>query len=101
MYIMMRRSEMSAATKAILAIDNIEDLREAQNALQVRYRELQRRSALSFRVGDKVSFKSRSGDTITGTVSKVNQKTVAVKTVSTLNSPASNWKVSPSLLRKI
>ena len=93
MYIMMRRSEMSAATKAILAIDNIEDLREAQNALQVRYRELQRRSALSFRVGDKVSFKSRSGDTITGTVSKVNQKTVAVKTVSTLNSPASNWKV--------
>lgn len=41
-------------TKAIFAIDSLEDLREAQNALTVRFRELQRRAAVSFRVGDKV-----------------------------------------------
>ena len=39
---------MSAATRAILAITNIEDLREAQDALQVKYREIQRLSAMAF-----------------------------------------------------
>ena len=92
---------MSAATRAILAITNIEDLREAQDALQVKYREIQRLSAMAFRVGDIVSFNSRNGQKITGIVNKVNQKTVSVKTSPTLNSPASNWKVSPSLLRKV
>ena len=52
---------MSAATRAILAITNIEDLREAQDALQVKYREIQRLSAMAFSVGDKVSFNSRTG----------------------------------------
>lgn len=85
---------MSTATKAIFAIDNLDDLREVQNALNVRFRELQRRAAVSFRVGDKVQFKSRSGQIITGTVQKINQKTVSV------NTPTSNWKVSASLLQR-
>lgn len=85
---------MSAATKAILAIDNMEDLREAESALKVRWRELQRRAAISYRVGDKVSFISRSGETVTGTVLKINQKTISLK------SGYTTWKVSPSLLRK-
>jgi hypothetical protein len=87
--------------KAIFAIDNLEDLRDAQSALNARFRELQRRAAVFFQVGDKVSFKSRTGENITGIVNKVNQKTISIKTASTLSNPASNWKVSPSLLRKI
>ena len=80
--------------KAIFAIDNIDDLNEVQNALNVRFRELQRRAAVSFRVGDKVKFKSRAGLMVSGTVTKINQKTVSVST------PTSNWKVSASLLQR-
>jgi len=85
---------MSTATKAIFAIDNLEDLREAQSALAVRFRELQSRAAHSFNKGDKVKFTTRSGEIITGTVAKINQKTV------TVNTPNSTWKVSGSLLKK-
>lgn len=80
--------------KAIFAIDSLDELREAQNALNVRFRELQRRAAVSFRVGDAVKFQSKTGRTISGTVTKVNQKTVSVKTAD------SNWKVSASLLQR-
>lgn len=83
-----------SANKAIFAIDNLEDLREAQNALNARFRELQRRAAVSFRIGDKVQFKSRAGLMVTGTVTKINQKTIQV------NTPTSNWKVAASLLQK-
>lgn len=85
---------MSTATKAIFAIDNLEDLREAQSALAVRFRELQSRAAHSFSKGDKVKFTTRSGEIITGTVAKINQKTV------TVNTSNSTWKVSGSLLKK-
>lgn len=81
--------------KAIFAIDSIAELNEIQNALNVRFRELQRRAAISFRVGDSVKFQSRTGKTISGTVTKVNQKTVSV-----LASTGNNWKVSGSLLQR-
>lgn len=86
---------MSAATKAIFAIDSIAELNEVQSALNVRFRELQHRAAISFRVGDKVKFQSRTGNTISGTVTKVNQKTVSV-----VATTGHNWKVSGSLLQR-
>jgi hypothetical protein len=85
---------MSTLNKAIFAIDNMEDLREVMNACNVRFRELQARAAHSFSRGDSVSFVTKSGQKITGVVTKVNQKTVSVKTAT------SEWKVSGSLLRK-
>lgn len=85
-----------SANKAIFAIDNLEDLREAQNALNARFRELQRRMAVSFRVGETVKFKSRAGKTITGTVQKINQKTVKVQ-----SSTGNMWTVTASLLQKV
>lgn len=84
---------MSTATKAIFAIDNMDELHEAQSALNVRFRELQRDKAREFRVGQKVCFRSSYGDIIHGAVSKVNLKTV------TVNSGLQRWKVSPSLLK--
>ena len=81
--------------KAIFAIDSIAELNEIQNALNVRFREIQRRAAISFRVGDAVKFQSRTGKTISGTVTKVNQKTVSVKAID-----STNWKVSGSLLQR-
>lgn len=82
--------------KAIFAIDSIAELNEIQNALNVRFREIQRRAAISFRVGDAVKFQSRTGRTISGTVTKVNQKTVSVKAID-----STNWKVSGSLLQRV
>lgn len=85
---------MSTIVKSVLAIDNLDDLRSVQNALAIRFKELQSRAAHSFMKGDKVKFQTRSGETITGTVAKINQKTV------TVNTPISQWKVSGSLLRR-
>lgn len=85
---------MSTVTKAIFAIDSLDELRIVQNALAIRFKELQSRAAHSFSRGDKVKFTTRNGETVTGTVAKINQKTV------TVNTPTSQWKVSGSLLRK-
>lgn len=85
---------MSTVTKAIFAIDSMDELREVMNAVNVRFRELQSRAAHSFNRGDSVTFTTKSGQKITGTVIKINQKTVTVKTATT------EWKVSGSLLRR-
>lgn len=87
---------MSTATKAIFAIDNLEDLREAQSALNVRFRELQTRAAYAYSKGDKVGFKTKNGSWITGVVTKINQKTIEVRA-----DAGNTWKVSPSLLSKV
>jgi ribosomal protein L35AE/L33A len=89
----MRREKMSTVVKSVLAIDNLEDLRKVQNALAIRFKELQARAAHSFSVGQRVSFTTKNGQKITGHVLKINQKTVSVKTMT------SEWKVSGSLLR--
>ena len=81
--------------KAIFAINSIAELNEIQNALNVRFREIQRRAAISFRVGEAVKFQSRTGKIVSGTVTKINQKTVSV-----IASTGHNWKVSASLLQR-
>ena len=45
-----------------------------------------------FSVGDKVSFNTKRGGTVTGEITKINTKTIVVKEGFT------SWKVSPSLL---
>lgn len=72
-----------------------EEIRSIQMALKAAYSNMQTREKFSYRVGDEVTFKSRSGQYITGKVAKINQKTILV------NTPISQWKVSPSLLKKV
>lgn len=72
---------------------NMDELREL-NELAVRaMKRLVAAAADTFRPGDLVSFQGRSGETFSGTVTKVNQKTVSVRVGHT------NWKVSGTLLR--
>ena len=52
----------------------------------------QRSVARSFCVGDLVSFRTRSGVTQSGTVTKTNQKTVSVRVGTT------TWRVTATLL---
>lgn len=56
------------------------------------HRQKQRQEVHTFRYGEKVSFRSRSGFNVEGTVSKVNQTTVSVRTT------AGQYRVPPSLL---
>ena len=87
---------MSAATKAILAINSMEDLKEAISAINCKQRELQRYAANSFSVGNWVQFKSKSGKTVKGQIVKINTKTIKVKETDSFTT----WTVSPSLLSR-
>lgn len=58
--------------------------------------EKQRKAAALFSVGDKVSFESkRSGRWVSGTITKINMKTVHLRTAT-----GETWHVSPSMLMK-
>lgn len=72
-----------------------EEIRALSNAVSFKFKEMQRRAAVSFSKGDKVTFTTRNGEKVTGTVARVNQKTV------TVNTTTSQWKVSASLLRRV
>jgi len=87
---------MSAATRAILAINSMEELKEAISAINVRQRELQRHAANSFSIGNWVQFKSRTGKTVKGQIVKINSKTIKVKETDSFTT----WTVSPSLLSR-
>ena len=58
---------------------NAEELNRVVDEIKLRRTFLAKNTARSLRVGDTVSFEGRRGETVTGTVTKVNQKTVIVK----------------------
>jgi len=70
------------------------EIGELWDILRARHKELQARIASNFSIGDKVEFnRSKGGQIITGIVTKVNVKTIKVKT------EGGGWSVSPTLLR--
>tara|TARA_Y100000389_G_scaffold181867_1_gene197970 strand:+ start:1696 stop:1971 length:276 start_codon:yes stop_codon:yes gene_type:complete len=78
-------------------LDNVRNMNAAElnrvvDEIKLRRTFLAKHTARNLRVGDTVSFEGRRGETVTGTVTKVNQKTVIVKAGMT------NWKVTASLL---
>lgn len=52
------------------------------------------RGRSEFRIGDPVRFTGRGGREFTGTVTRINQKTISVSTT------VGEWRVSPQALRK-
>jgi hypothetical protein len=72
---------------------NMQELAELNGLICDTMRRLQRTAARSFRMGDLVSFVDRNGRTLSGTVIKVNQKTVSVRSGNT------TWRVTGSLLK--
>jgi uncharacterized protein YkvS len=73
-----------------------EELHEISDLLKRAWSLQQQKKAAEFHPGDNVSFESRNGETLTGVVNKVNQKTVSV-TVGGFR----RWKVSASLLSRV
>lgn len=73
-------------------------IKDAWDILKLRSSTIAALAARAFHIGDKVSFDAR-GATWSGTVKKINQKSVSVLATKP-GSPASvEWKVSPNLLR--
>jgi uncharacterized protein YkvS len=66
-------------------------------AIKLKRTHLAKTIARSIVVGDIVSFSGRRGQTVTGKVTKVNQKTVVVRDSTT----QTQWKVTASMLTKL
>ncbi len=81
---------------AIQAIQNSDrdELNQIIAAVKLRQTFLARQASRSFMVGDIVSFTGRRNATVTGRVTKVNQKTVVVLD----NNSSTQWKVTASML---
>ena len=68
------------------------ELNLAVEAIKLRRTNLARSKVRSLSVGDRVRFTTRSGETISGSVGKLNRKTAIV------NSQGQQWRVTASLL---
>ena len=86
---------VQTATTLIHTMDN-DELNKIIRAIKDRRTYLTRQRAMSFRVGDRVSFVAR-GMQVLGTVAKVNIKNVMVKQ----DNAYTTWKVPASLLSPV
>lgn len=87
----------NTVTKAIEAIYNLEsnaEINQVIEAIKLKRTALSRSVTRSVRAGDVVSFEGRGGQTVTGTVTKVNRKTIVVKDTASNTS----WKVTASMV---
>ena len=85
---------MNNVQKAITAIRNMnnDEINQVVEAIKLQRTFLARSTAKALAVGDTVQFTGRGGRRVTGTVEKVNRKTVIVADGMT------KWKVTASLL---
>ncbi len=75
-----------------LTLGGLRDL-NAQVIAEIRARETD--VSRAFKFGDRVKFTAKDGRTITGSVAKINLKTIKVRSIDTM------WAVSPSLLSRV
>lgn len=87
------------STKLITEIENMDraELNIVIDAVNRRQKMLSQESTRKFSIGDSVTFKTKSGEKIFGTVDKVNRKTIIVNEDNKLK----QWKVSASLLESV
>ena len=86
-----------------LVVDmNMQELRDLQDLVIISMKRLQATATMMFRPGDRVTFQTSGGRTVSGTVLKVNQKTVSVTADPdrlALKGTSTLWRVSGTLLR--
>ena len=85
---------VQTAITAIRGMDN-DEINQVVEAIKLQRTYNARQTARLLTVGDIVSFTGRGGATHTGTVTKINRKTVLVKEGYT------TWKVTASMLKQI
>lgn len=78
------------------------DLKVLNQALRDAYAMNQHEAKARFKRGDKVKFTStKTGQDYTGTVVKVNRKTIHVSVEVSLGRMAQSWRVPPTMLQKV
>lgn len=90
---MLTKTELNRLATLMAKASN-EDMKAIRDMFNSTMSSKQKEAANKFTAGDMVVFtNSRTGKVVKGQVTKVNRKTIAVK------SGITNWKVSPSMLR--
>lgn len=85
---------VTRATELIYQM-NTNEINQIVDAIKLKRTYLARQTASQLLVGDTVQFQGRGGKTVTGTVAKINRKTVIV------DEGFTRWKVTASMLRKV
>ena len=84
-------------------VNDINTMRDLNRLFNIRWREIQnkdaRKAAVTFSVGDKVSFTGRWGAVETGKITKINRTTASVRVKSIGSLGYQNWRVAMNLLR--
>lgn len=86
-------STIKQIQKLIDSLETTAELNTVGQILKARHNTIQCLSGMSFRRGQTVIFKSKSGQVMRGTIEKINTKSVDVTT------PLGKWRVSPSVLQ--
>jgi len=74
-----------------------DELNQVIEAIKLKRTHLARQASRSLMVGDTVSFDAKTRGVVTGTVTKVNRKTVQVR----CNRTQGLWKVTASMLTQV
>ena len=90
---------MNNVQTAITAIRNMtnDEINQVVEAIKLQRTFNARQTARTLQVGDTVSFDAKTRGVITGTVTKINIKTVQVR----CNRTQDLWKVTASILKQI
>ena len=89
-------NDILKAAEIIRSIDSKNGLLHLSQVIKQQWKYLEMDSASQLTVGQMVKFMTRQGQTIEGQVTKINTKTVNVRSTA-----GTQWKVSPSLLTKV
>jgi hypothetical protein len=90
-------NNVTQAVEAIRKLESSSQINEVIEAIKLQQTWVARNAARSVQVGTLVTFEGRRGRTITGEVTKVNQKTIVVRDQAT----QSQWKVTASMVSPI
>ena len=75
---------------------DMNELNQVVEAIKLKRTHLAKQTARMFMVGDVVSFTGKRGELVTGVITKVNPKTIIVKSKSGIQ-----WRDTASLLTKL
>ena len=90
-------NNVTQAVTAIRKLESSSQINEVIEAIKLQQTWVARNAARSVQVGTLVTFEGRRGRTITGEVTKVNQKTIVVRDTNT----QAQWKVTASMVTAI
>lgn len=90
-------NNVTKAVEEIRKLESSDQINQIIDAIKLQQTYVARNAARSVQVGTLVTFEGRRGNTVTGEVLKVNQKTIVVRDSATM----AKWKVTASMVSPI